>query len=256
MKHTRALALAILTGITLVGSGCAVMRGQTDVGKYVQDREISTAVKAKLLEDKRTGGMAIKVETLQGTVQLSGFAKSQAEKQQAENIARTTKGVKHVEDKLVVGGKTEGTSGHEDTTKIVIKDDTTPMVKKGAEKTVDAAKKVGEVTSDAAKKTVGAVKNTDVKVKDDTHVEIHKDDGDPSVKTAGEATTDAAITSAVKSKFLADARVSGLKIDVDTSKGVVTLTGPVSSPSEKAAALDLARSTKGVKSVVDKLTVK
>ena len=75
---------------------------------------------------------------------------------------------------LVVGGKTEGTSGHEDT-HIIIKDDTTPMVKKGAEKTADAAKKVGSATEHAAKKTVDAVKNTDVKVKDDTHVEIHKE---------------------------------------------------------------------------------
>ena len=102
MKQTRAVALAILTGITLVSSGCAVMRGQTDVGTYVDDRAITTAVKAKLIEDKSTGGMSINVDTLNGAVALSGFAKSQNEKDMAGRIAATTKGVREVRNNLVV----------------------------------------------------------------------------------------------------------------------------------------------------------
>jgi osmotically-inducible protein OsmY len=42
------------------------------------------------------------VETLNGTVQLSGFAKSAAEKAQAENIARNVKNVKGVRNDIVV----------------------------------------------------------------------------------------------------------------------------------------------------------
>lgn len=102
MKHTRAIALAVLTGLTLATSGCAVMRGQTDVGTYVDDRTITTAVKAKLIEDKTTGGLSINVDTLNGTVALSGFAKSEAEKAQAATIARNTKGVKEVRNNLIV----------------------------------------------------------------------------------------------------------------------------------------------------------
>lgn len=102
MKQYRAIALAILTGITLATSGCAVWRGQTDVGTYVDDRAITTSVKAKLLEDKRTGGMSINVDTLNGTVALSGFAKSQAEKDAASQIAANTKGVREVRNNLVV----------------------------------------------------------------------------------------------------------------------------------------------------------
>jgi hyperosmotically inducible protein len=102
MKQTRALALAILTGITLASTGCAVMRGQTDVGTYVDDRAIHTAVKAKLLEDKTTGGLSINVDVLNGSVALSGFAKSPAEKAQAELLARNTKGVREVRNNLVV----------------------------------------------------------------------------------------------------------------------------------------------------------
>ena len=102
MKQTRAIALAILTGLTLATSGCAVMRGQTDTGHYVADREITTAVKAKLIEDKQTGGLSINVDTLNGTVALSGFAKSQAEKDRAGQIAAGTHGVREVRNNLLV----------------------------------------------------------------------------------------------------------------------------------------------------------
>jgi len=102
MFKTRAIALAILTGAVLATSGCAVWRGQTDTGQYVQDREISTSVKAKLLEDKRTGGMSINVDTLNGTVALSGFAKSQDEKNVAGQLAANTKGVREVRNNLIV----------------------------------------------------------------------------------------------------------------------------------------------------------
>ena len=102
MKHIRPIALAILTGLTLVTTGCAVMRGQTDAATYVDDRTITTAVKAKLIEDKTTGGLSINVDTLNGEVALSGFAKSQAEKDQAGRIASTTKGVRSVRNNLVV----------------------------------------------------------------------------------------------------------------------------------------------------------
>jgi hyperosmotically inducible periplasmic protein len=81
--------------------------------------------------------------------------------------------------------------------------------------------------------------------------------GDTSVgAAAAEAMTDAGITTKVKSKLLADPDVSGLRIDVDTRDGVVTLTGMVNSSAEKARALDLAGKVENVKRVEDKLTVR
>lgn len=73
---------------------------------------------------------------------------------------------------------------------------------------------------------------------------------------AGAAVTDAALTSAVKSKLLADPDVSGLKIDVDTTNGVVTLAGNVSTKAEADEAIRLARTTEGVRDVVSKLHVR
>jgi osmotically-inducible protein OsmY len=102
MKTTRALALAILTGAALASTGCSVMRGQTDVGTYVDDKTITAAVKAKMIEDKNVDAAVINVDTLNGEVSLSGFAKSNTEKAQAEAIARNTKGVRAVRNNLVV----------------------------------------------------------------------------------------------------------------------------------------------------------
>ena len=74
-------------------------------------------------------------------------------------------------------------------------------------------------------------------------------------REAGAAMTDAAVTSAVKTKFLADAAVSGLKIDVDTKAGIVTLNGMVASKAEADRAVSLARDTNGVKGVVNNLRI-
>lgn len=102
MKYARALTFAAIAGITVVTAGCSVARNQQTVGSYVDDAGITTAVKAKMAEDKTVSATSISVETLNGTVQLSGFAKSQAEKNQAEVIARNSKNVRDVRNNIVV----------------------------------------------------------------------------------------------------------------------------------------------------------
>lgn len=102
MKYSRALAIAILAGATLAGTGCSIMRGQETAGGYVDDAGITTAIKSKFVEDKTVDAASINVHTLNGTVQLSGFAKSAAEKSKAEQIARDTRGVRSVHDDIIV----------------------------------------------------------------------------------------------------------------------------------------------------------
>jgi osmotically-inducible protein OsmY len=101
MNYHKALAIAVLAG-SLGMAGCSVMNGQETPGSYIDDAGITTAVKSKFVEDKTVDAASIKVETLNGTVQLSGFAKSPAEKAQAEVLARNTKGVKKVENNVTV----------------------------------------------------------------------------------------------------------------------------------------------------------
>lgn len=67
--------------------------------------------------------------------------------------------------------------------------------------------------------------------------------------------SDAGITAAVKTKLLADPDTSGLRIDVDTAKQVVTLSGTVKSEAEKKEAVQIARGVEGVTNVIDRLVV-
>ena len=104
MKNmTRALAFSLVAVTTVLGTtACSVARDQQSVGSYVDDAGITTAVKAKMAEDKTVSATSISVETLKGVVQLSGFAKSDAEKARAGEIARTTKNVREVRNSIVV----------------------------------------------------------------------------------------------------------------------------------------------------------
>ena len=95
-------AFAALAGMTVLSTGCAVVRGQETTGAYVDDAAITTAVKAKMVSDKTVAASSISVETLNGTVQLSGFAKSGAEKAQAEALARSVNNVRGVRNDIVV----------------------------------------------------------------------------------------------------------------------------------------------------------
>jgi hyperosmotically inducible protein len=94
--------LAAAAAIVLITSGCAVTRGQETVGAYVDDAAITTAVKARYVDNKEVDTLSIKVETLNGTVLLSGFAKNPTEKTTAESLAWKVKGVKAVKNEIAV----------------------------------------------------------------------------------------------------------------------------------------------------------
>lgn len=74
-------------------------------------------------------------------------------------------------------------------------------------------------------------------------------------KSVGETIDDAAITAQIKTSLLNDPQVAGLKIDVDTFKGVVTLSGAVKTAAERDKAVSLARQVKGVTDVKSTLQV-
>jgi osmotically-inducible protein OsmY len=74
-------------------------------------------------------------------------------------------------------------------------------------------------------------------------------------KTVGDTIDDATVTTRVKTALLNDPVVGGSRIDVDTFKGVVTLTGRVKSKEEEAKAIALARKIGGVTDVKSTLQI-
>lgn len=102
MNTPRLVISAALAASLLVLSGCAVTRGQETVGAYVDDAAITTSVKARFVDNRQVDAASIKVETLNGTVMLSGFAKNSTERTTAESIARNVSGVRNVRNEIMV----------------------------------------------------------------------------------------------------------------------------------------------------------
>lgn len=103
MKLFRTSVAAAFAAILLVTTaGCAVSRGQETMGAYIDDTAITTSVKSHFFDNRFVDGTAISVETLNGTVMLSGFAKSSTEKATAEKLAWTVKGVKSVKNEISI----------------------------------------------------------------------------------------------------------------------------------------------------------
>ncbi len=70
------------------------------------------------------------------------------------------------------------------------------------------------------------------------------------------APDDATITATIQSKLHEDKRVAGVKINVETRLGIVTLSGRVDSEQMRQDAMQIAQDTAGVQRVVNQLTVK
>lgn len=78
-------------------------------------------------------------------------------------------------------------------------------------------------------------------------------EGREATATAGQVVDNAALTTRVKSKLLADDQVKGTQINVDSENGVVTLTGTVDNPDHVRRAEELARQVDGVQRVQNNL---
>jgi hyperosmotically inducible protein len=213
--HQR-FAILLSAGALAVTVACS----QTDTG-------ITSAVKSKMAVDDTVKASEINVDTHEHVVTLNGTVGSQAEKDRALMIARNTKGVSSVIDDLRVGPV--GTSGSLDRDR-------------DADHDRDYSESAEQTARDAKEKTENAAHDAKVKAEN-------------AADKTGEVLTDAAITSAVKTKFLAEPGVPGTSINVDTNNHVVTLTGTVKSKAESAKAVAIARDTKGVKRVVNHLKV-
>jgi osmotically-inducible protein OsmY len=83
-------------------TGCAGGTTHESTGEYLDDSVLTTKVKTSILGDSRLKMLQINVETFKGIVQLSGFVDSASAATRAVELARTVKGVKTVNNSLIV----------------------------------------------------------------------------------------------------------------------------------------------------------
>jgi hyperosmotically inducible protein len=100
VRKLSSFAAAAFVGLTL--AACAGTSTTKSTGDVVDDAWIATKVKSKLVDDPMTKARDIQVETFKGTVQLAGYADSQAEIDRAVALASSTQGVKSVRNNITL----------------------------------------------------------------------------------------------------------------------------------------------------------
>jgi osmotically-inducible protein OsmY len=77
------------------------------VGEQMSDATITSKIKAKFVADPEINPFNISVETEEGIVYLTGRVKTQVSKDEAEQLARDTDGVRQVVNNIQVGDRTD-----------------------------------------------------------------------------------------------------------------------------------------------------
>lgn len=283
--------LAVAVVVTTVWS-CNRMTTETpraeggaivSVNETLSDGWITTKIQAQFFADPNVKSRSINVDTDNGIVTLSGTVENTASRQRALEIAQNTDGVRRVEDRLTIGRETADTRVASDrdlttrasngwiTTKIQARYFLDRDVKA---RNIDVTTANGTVTLSghvdserARQRAVEIARNTDGVRRIEDRLQITgtgtigtggrdepKGGREPERSVTG-VVADAAITTMIQSKLFLDDEVKGRTIDVDTTNGVVTLSGPVESDAERRQAIAIARSTNGVRDVIDQLKV-
>jgi len=100
LEHAALVALLVSGSI----AGCTTTRYADSNTQAVDDATITANVRSALVQDPVTRSRNISVNTLHGTVELSGFVDSMGERHEAARVAGNVSGVNSVEDRLQING--------------------------------------------------------------------------------------------------------------------------------------------------------
>jgi hyperosmotically inducible periplasmic protein len=204
-------------------------------GTAIKDSWITMKVHSQFVPEDTLEGSDVNVDTRAGVVILTGTVPSAAARARAVAIAKATDGVTSVTDQLRIAAPEASIAGD------------------AARKTGDAARKTGEATGDAARKTGEATGEATRKTG-----EAARDAGQATKEaagTTGKAITDGWIKSKIAAKFVTEDSLDNSDVNINISKGVVTLNGAVQTPVARTRAEEIVKATDGVKSVKNNLKV-
>jgi osmotically-inducible protein OsmY len=93
----------MIVGSSFLITGCTTeQRGGRSAGEYIDDKTLNTRVRGALDDSAEYKFPDVKVESFRGTVQLSGFVATAAQKSRAGDIAKNVRGVANVDNKITV----------------------------------------------------------------------------------------------------------------------------------------------------------
>jgi osmotically-inducible protein OsmY len=245
------LALLVATG-TLLATTTSLRAADTD-DRIESSTKNSYVFKTYLKDD------AIKTESRNGVVTLTGTVSEASHKSLAENTVESLPGVKSVDNQLKL--KSEGPAEHSDGW-LGTKVKTTLLFHRNVRATktdVNVTDGVvilsGEASSQAQKELTTEYASDVEGVKSvKNEMTIAKTPAQPD-RTIGEKIDDASITAQVKSSLMSHRSTSALKTKVETTDGVVTLGGVAKNAAEKSLVTKLVTDIDGVNSVVNNMTI-
>jgi osmotically-inducible protein OsmY len=208
-----------------------------------QRNSVDSRIEQRLKADSTLKRFNIKVSVQGDVATLSGTVPTEADRAKAAELAKVD-GITRVDNQIIVDldAVTRGTSG---------------TIEKGAEKTKEgvdkAIDKSKEGTVKAYEKSKEGGKAAAEKTKEGTEKAVEKTkDG---LNKTGEVLTDSWITTEIKADMVNEDLLSKSDISVETNNHVVTLTGTVMTEAGRARAVEIAKTTKGVTRVVDRLMI-
>jgi osmotically-inducible protein OsmY len=251
MKITYPLALLVATG-ALFAPSPAAYASETD-DRIEASAKKSYVFKTYLKDD------AIKTESKDGVVTLTGTVAQSSHKSLAENTIESLPGVKSVDNQLTVKGEnpaehSDGWIGMKVKSNLLFHRNVR-ATKTDVNVTDGVVRLSGEAASQAQKElTTEYAKDVEGVKEVKNEMTIAKNPAKAD-ETVGEKIDDASITAQVKSSLLSHRSTSAIKTKVQTTDSVVTVSGTAKNDAEKSLVTKLASDINGVASVINNMTI-
>ncbi|KTD60265.1 lipoprotein [Legionella santicrucis] len=100
MRNSLKMMVVVLLSILVIA--CVASPGRESTGEFLDSSTTTTKVKATLVNQLGTTGLAIQVKTFKDEVQLSGFVATERLKQRAGAIVANVDGVRRVRNDIIV----------------------------------------------------------------------------------------------------------------------------------------------------------
>lgn len=272
MHTLKKLAIATATAGFMALSPMAVHAEDGDMSRQLSEARQEGSVWTAFALNQHLSPFSIDVEIENGVAVLTGEVESQVDRDLAEQVALGVEGVTEVDNQLKVEGEEADRSAGDNkdgTFSERFNDATTTATVKskllwnrnteGLD--INVTTKNGVVTlegnadsSAASELAERLARNTEGVRQVDNKLNVNAEAGTADkakakADEAGNAISDAWITSKVKSSFLFSSNLDGLDISVDTKGGEVALSGHVNTSAEKDLAVETAENIRGVNSV-------
>jgi hyperosmotically inducible protein len=259
-----------IEGVADVRNLLVVVPKGAEKATEIADATIESAIRASLKGDAGLAGSDIRVKSVtKGVVVLSGDAKTLTAHRRAIARARRVEGVRRVASEIQSPNElADSEIWHEGKSKDSESEFSDAWITTKAKLSLMADPGISPMavnvdTEDGVVTMFGTVPTEADKTR--AAHEVSKLDGVkhvandlqvvPDVAAAGVAESDERVTEAVRKRLAERASLADANLTVATENGVVRLTGNVASQRDRLTALTVARSTLGVRSIVDDLTL-